>query len=79
MPSRGVGIMSAGAPRKIGASVLALGTTSVVLAMRARHSRASYVAQQEAERSRGIVQTSLAPVISTSYGGSAGLAVSMKF
>ena len=66
-------------PSSVGASGIALGVTSFTLGMRARHSRASFLAQQEAARPRGIAQTSFAPVITTSNGGRAGVAVSMRF
>ena len=75
----GMGMLAQGAQRELGGSIMTVGATSLALALRALHSRTSFLATQEAERTRGIAQTSFAPLISTSHGGSAGVAVSMKF
>ncbi len=75
----GMGMMAQGAQRELGGSMMAVGATSLALALRARHSRTSFLANRDAERARAIAQTSLAPIISTSNGGRAGVAVSMRF
>jgi hypothetical protein len=63
----------------IGASSIAIGFTSVALSMRSMRNHSIIVAEREAERVRSAAQTSVAPIISTSNGGSAGLAVSLRF
>ena len=63
----------------IGASSVAIGLTSVALSMRSIRNHSIVVAEREAERARSASQTSVAPIISTSNGGSAGLAVSLRF
>ena len=67
------------AGREIGASALALGLTSVALSVRSMSHHSTIVAAREAERARAVTQTSLAPIVSTSNGGRAGVAVSLRF
>ena len=75
----GAGIMAQGAPATLSGSVMAVGATSFAFALRARHSRSTFLARQEAQRARSGVETSIAPTIDASRGGRAGLAVSMTF
>ena len=65
--------------KQIGASGMVLGLTSIALSTRSMRNHSTVIAAREAERARSVTQTSLAPIISTSNGGSAGLAVSMRF
>ena len=63
----------------ISASSIAIGLTSVALSVRSMRNHSIIVAEREAEGVRSAAQTSFAPLLSPSNGGSAGLAVSMRF
>ena len=63
----------------ISASSIAIGLTSVALSVRSMRNHSIILAEREADRVRSAAQTSIAPLLSRSNGGSAGLAVSMRF
>ncbi|MEO8620944.1 MAG: hypothetical protein ABI625_07755 [bacterium] len=64
----------------IGGAAIAVGLTTVALSARSMIHHSTIVAQREAEqRARSAVQTSLAPIVSTSNGGSAGMQLSVRF
>jgi hypothetical protein len=65
--------------RGIGASSIAVGLTSVALSMRSMRNHSTIMAQREAEQARTMAQTAVVPMVSVSNGGSAGVAVSMRF
>jgi hypothetical protein len=63
----------------IAASGVAMGVTSVALSMRSMHNHSSIMAQREAEKVRTMAQTAVVPMVDVSNGGSAGIAVSVRF
>ncbi|MEO5818086.1 MAG: hypothetical protein ABIT20_22645 [Gemmatimonadaceae bacterium] len=65
--------------RGYAASGVAVGLTSVALSMRSMSNHSTIMAQREAEKARMIAQTAVVPMVDASNGGSAGLAVSIRF
>jgi hypothetical protein len=65
--------------RGIGASSIAVGLTSVALSLRSMRNHSTMTAEREAEKARTMAQTAVVPMVSVSNGGSAGVAVSMRF
>ena len=65
--------------RGIGASSIAVGLTSVVLSVRSKRNHSTITAQRETDRARTTAQASVVPLLSAMNGGSAGVAVSMRF
>lgn len=63
----------------IAASGIAMGLTSVALSMRSMSNHATIMAQREAEKARTMAQTAVVPMLDVSNGGSAGVAVSVRF
>ena len=65
--------------RGIAASGVAVGLTSVALSMRSMRNHSTIMAQREAEKTRTMAQTAVVPMVDVSNGGSAGIAVSVRF
>jgi hypothetical protein len=63
----------------IAASGIAMGLTSVALSMRSMSNHSTIMAQREAEKARTMAQTAVVPMLDVSNGGSAGVAVSVRF
>lgn len=63
----------------IAASGVAMGLTSVALSMRSMRNRSTIMAQREAEKSRTMAQTAVVPIVDVGHGGSAGIAVTVRF
>ncbi|MDB4889327.1 MAG: hypothetical protein JWL61_1182 [Gemmatimonadetes bacterium] len=63
----------------IAASGVVMGVTSVALSMRSMHNHTGIMAQREAEKARTMAQTAVVPMVDMSNGGSAGIAVSVRF
>ena len=63
----------------VAASGVAMGLTSVALSMRSMHNHSVITAQREAEKARTMAQTAVVPMVDVSNGGSAGIAVSVRF
>jgi hypothetical protein len=61
------------------ASGVAVGLTSVALSMRSMNNHSTIMAQREAEKARTMAQTAVVPMVDVANGGSAGVAVSIRF
>jgi hypothetical protein len=68
---------SPGAQRGIGALGLLVGGTSVALGVRTMRRHGAFVAAREAERTRGLTMTSVAPMVTTDAG--AGVSLTLRF
>ena len=63
----------------VAASGLVVGVTSVALSLRSKHNHSTIMAQRDAEKARTMAQTAVVPMVDVTNGGSAGLAVSLRF
>jgi hypothetical protein len=63
----------------VGAAGVLMGVTSVALSLRSMNNHSTIMAQREAEKARTMAQTAIVPMVDVSNGGSAGLAVSLRF
>ncbi|MEO8335383.1 MAG: hypothetical protein ABI664_10440 [bacterium] len=63
----------------VAASGVAMGVTSVALSLRSMHNHSTIMAQRDAEKARSVSQAVVVPMVDASNGGSAGIAVTVRF